>query len=234
VSRRHRTGRSAGTAPSLGPLRKHGVRALAVLTLAGGVAAGLRLDDDHEEQVAAANSQQLLQSDVAEIKILKADLADKARETAHQRQQQAEAQARADAEAKAAAERARAAEKEASRRSANRTTTTYGPIPSSCAQYSGNRAIGCAILLTSGFGLDQMPCLDKLWTKESGWNHKALNKSSGAYGIPQALPATKMASMGSDWRTNPITQIRWGLWYIGASYGDPCNALAHSNHYGYY
>jgi hypothetical protein len=96
------------------------------------------------------------------------------------------------------------------------------------------RTIAHALLLRRGWSETQWSCLDTLWTRESQWRVSASNYRSGAYGIPQALPATKMASMGSDWRTNPITQIRWGLWYIGASYGDPCNALAHSNHYGYY
>jgi hypothetical protein len=91
-----------------------------------------------------------------------------------------------------------------------------------------------ALLLNDGWSQQQWSCLDALWTRESGWNTYASNGSSGAYGIPQALPGWKMSSFGSDWRTNPYTQIRWGLWYIGASYGSPCNALAHSNSYGYY
>lgn len=74
----------------------------------------------------------------------------------------------------------------------------------------------------------QSTCLINLWQKESGWNVSALNRSSGAYGIPQALPAIKLASAGADWRTNPATQIRWGLDYIGQRYGGPCNAWRHS------
>lgn len=68
---------------------------------------------------------------------------------------------------------------------------------------------------------NQMAPLVKLWNGESGWNYKATNPSSGAYGIPQALPASKMASAGADWRTNPATQIRWGLNYISQRYGTP-------------
>lgn len=67
-------------------------------------------------------------------------------------------------------------------------------------------------------------CLDSLWIGESDWEHDATNSSSGAYGIPQSLPASKMASAGSDWKTNPITQIEWGLDYIKSSYGSPCEA----------
>lgn len=97
-------------------------------------------------------------------------------------------------------------------------------IPEDCEEYSGNRAIGCALLAEFGFGLDQMPALDALWNHESGWNHQAYNASSGAYGIPQALPGNKMATAGSDWETNPATQIRWGLGYIKNRYGSPQGA----------
>jgi hypothetical protein len=69
-------------------------------------------------------------------------------------------------------------------------------------------------------------CLDNLWSRESGWRWDAANPS-GAYGIPQALPGVKMAGAGSDWQTNPITQIRWGLGYIQGKYGDPCSAWAY-------
>jgi len=109
-----------------------------------------------------------------------------------------------------------------------------GPIPEDCNEYSGNRAAGCARLLEAGFGLDQMPCLDQLWAKESGWNERAANTSSGAYGIPQALPGSKMSSHGDDWETNPNTQIAWGLSYISGRYGTPCDAWAHSQSVGWY
>ncbi|WP_326745239.1 transglycosylase SLT domain-containing protein [Streptomyces sp. NBC_01760] len=70
----------------------------------------------------------------------------------------------------------------------------------------------------------QYQCLDNLIRRESGWNHRAANPSSGAYGLMQALPGSKMASAGSDWRTNPLTQIKWGLKYIKQRYGTPCGA----------
>ena len=79
-----------------------------------------------------------------------------------------------------------------------------------------------------GFSSDQFSCLDSLWTKESGWSTTADNPSSSAYGIPQALPGSKMSSAGSDWATNPVTQIRWGLGYIQDRYGSPCSAWGHS------
>ena len=70
----------------------------------------------------------------------------------------------------------------------------------------------------------QFTCLDQLWIKESHWNYKARNKVTGAHGIPQALPATKMEIIGTDWRTNPVTQITWGLKYIEERYETPCKA----------
>jgi hypothetical protein len=89
------------------------------------------------------------------------------------------------------------------------------------------------LLARRGWGAAEWSCLDALWTRESGWETQAQN-ASGAYGIPQALPAGKMAAAGADWRTNPRTQIRWGLSYIAAAYGDPCTAWQHSQSYGYY
>jgi hypothetical protein len=91
-----------------------------------------------------------------------------------------------------------------------------------------------AMVLRQGWSESQWGCLNSLWTRESNWNTYATNSSSGAYGIPQALPGYKMASAGSDWRSNPITQIRWGIGYIASKYGSPCTALSHSNAYGYY
>jgi len=73
-----------------------------------------------------------------------------------------------------------------------------------------------------------------LWNKESGWNYQAQNRSSGAYGIPQALPGSKMSSAGGDWQTNAATQVRWGLGYILGRYGSPCGAWDHSQSVGWY
>ena len=80
----------------------------------------------------------------------------------------------------------------------------------------------------------QYTCLVNLWNRESSWNHKAHNRSSGAYGIPQALPGSKMSSAGSDWQTNPATQIAWGLGHIDGRYGTPCGAWGHSQSVGWY
>ena len=78
-----------------------------------------------------------------------------------------------------------------------------------------------------GWGSDQFSCLVSLWTKESGWNYQAYNPS-GATGIPQSLPGSKMATFGDDWQTNAATQIKWGLDYISRGYGTPCSAWGHS------
>lgn len=97
-----------------------------------------------------------------------------------------------------------------------------------------NRALGFELLVEFGFPAEQWKYLDALWTRESGWNQLADNPHSSAYGIPQSLPGSKMAVVGRDWRTNPDTQIRWGLAYISARYGSPQGAWAHSQRFGWY
>jgi len=87
---------------------------------------------------------------------------------------------------------------------------------------------------TYGWGDDQFACLDSLWTKESGWNYQASNPSSGAYGIPQSLPGSKMSTVADDWETNATTQITWGLDYISRAYGVPCSAWGHSQAMNWY
>lgn len=86
------------------------------------------------------------------------------------------------------------------------------------------QAIAYEMLQARGWGDDQFSCLVSLWNRESNWNVYAHNASSGAHGIPQALPGEKMASVGADWETNPVTQITWGLSYITGRYGTPCGA----------
>jgi uncharacterized protein YabE (DUF348 family) len=99
---------------------------------------------------------------------------------------------------------------------------------------AGAQAIAQQMALSQySWGSDQFSCLVSLWSKESGWRVAAANPS-GAYGIPQALPGSKMASFGSDWQTNPATQIAWGLSYIKGIYGTPCGAWSHSQSYNWY
>ena len=95
------------------------------------------------------------------------------------------------------------------------------------------QSIAFGLLSSYGFASSQWGCLDDLWERESGWVYNAEN-ASGAYGIPQALPGSKMASAGPDWQTDPTTQIKWGLGYIQSVYGDPCAAWSHEEADGWY
>ncbi|NUP77683.1 MAG: transglycosylase SLT domain-containing protein [Nonomuraea sp.] len=102
------------------------------------------------------------------------------------------------------------------------------------SQSSGrNKALARPMAAQRGWSHLQFRCLERLWARESGWNHRAGNRS-GAYGIPQALPGHKMATSGADWRTNPRTQIRWGLGYIKQRYGSPCRAWGHFQSHHWY
>ena len=96
------------------------------------------------------------------------------------------------------------------------------------------QAIAYEMVLARGWDETEFNCLVALWNRESHWNVYAQNKSSGAYGIPQALPGEKMATAGADWATNPATQITWGLGYITGRYATPCGAWAHSQSKGWY
>ena len=99
----------------------------------------------------------------------------------------------------------------------------------------GARKVAQAILSEEyGFGQSQYSCLNSLWTKESHWNYKAHNYRSGAHGIAQALPADKMNVVATDWRTNPVTQIRWGIRYITMRYDTPCKAWSKFKRSHYY
>jgi hypothetical protein len=96
------------------------------------------------------------------------------------------------------------------------------------------QAIADALLPSYGWSSSEMSCLVPLWMGESGWRVSAENSSSGAYGIPQALPGSKMAAAGADWRTSAETQIKWGLGYIQERYGSPCGAWGFKQGHGWY
>ena len=99
----------------------------------------------------------------------------------------------------------------------------------------GAKKVAKAIMSSEfSWGDDQYSCLNKLWSKESHWNYKAHNYNSGAHGIAQALPAVKMEVISDDWRTNPVTQIQWGLRYISIRYDSPCAAWAKWQSHRYY
>lgn len=167
-----------------------------------------------------------------------------AEEAAEKARKEAEAAA-----AQAAAEKA-AAEKAASTRSTTSTSSgssssssgssnSSAPVASSGGGSGDNSPAGAkatarGMLAGYGWSDDQYSCLVSLWNKESGWNYRASNSSSGAYGIPQALPGSKMSSAGSDWQTNAATQIAWGFGYISGRYGSPCSAWSHSQSVGWY
>jgi len=113
-------------------------------------------------------------------------------------------------------------------------TATAPSVPTT-TNTGSTRAIGKALAEDIyGWSGEQWDCLNALWTRESGWRTSAHNSSSGAHGIPQALPGSKMASYGSDWATNPSTQIKWGLAYVKSRYGTPCGGWSAFQSKGWY
>lgn len=231
--------------------KKHtGLRMAAVSVLVVGSAVGIAVGVLHDTNSDTVKVTEDIQADAANPAVPTPDSNPSQTQAApvgaelmvKQRQQAALDAAKKLAISKAAAAKAAAAEKakraesaRASRSSTSRGTTgdTVPSAPVDCDTYSGNRATGCALLQEFGFETTQMDCLDKLWTRESQWTTSAENPS-GAYGIPQALPGSKMASVADDWQTNPATQIRWGLGYIKGRYASPCAAWAHSEANNWY
>jgi hypothetical protein len=134
---------------------------------------------------------------------------------------------RAAAERAAQAAAARAAQVRAAEERASRSRRL------AAAPTGTPRGLALAMMADWGWG-NEFDCLNSLWERESGWSVSSTNATSGAYGIPQALPAGKMASAGADWQTNPATQIRWGLGYIADRYGSPCSAWSHSQSFNWY
>jgi hypothetical protein len=138
------------------------------------------------------------------------------------------------AAAKAAAQQAaqeQAAQQQATQQQAAQQTTAQ---PATSAPSGSPQQIAEQMLSQFGWSSSQFSCLQPLWALESGWNIYASNPSSGAYGIPQALPGSKMASAGPDWQGDAATQIRWGLSYIQGTYGSPCAAWSHEEADGWY
>ena len=143
-----------------------------------------------------------------------------------------QARLRAEAEAK---ERARKAAEEKAKREKEQSTTTAQSSSSGSYSLSDYQAYAKDLVInTYGWSEYDFECLVKLWNRESGWNPNSHNSSSGAHGIPQSLPASKMASEGTDYYTNGYTQIRWGLKYIKGRYGSPSAAWANSQSKGWY
>lgn len=152
------------------------------------------------------------QADVQAAAHRKAQAEQAAQRQAVAAKRKAQAQAAAEAAAKKQVSPPQRAEHTS--RSASRKA-----LPAQTATVSGAKSLARTRLSTT-----QYNCLDNLIRRESGWNHRASNPSSGAYGLMQALPGSKMASAGADWRTNPLTQLKWGLSYIKGRYGTPCGA----------
>ena len=155
--------------------------------------------------------------------------------TARKAAEEAAAQAQREAEAAAAAAAAQAASvSTASSSSPSYSSSGTSPVYAAGGTSAADaQAIAHSMIGGYGWGDDQFSCLVSLWNRESGWNVFAGN-ASGAYGIPQALPGSKMASAGADWESNPATQISWGLGYISGRYGAPCGAWDHSESTGWY
>jgi hypothetical protein len=131
-----------------------------------------------------------------------------------------------------AASKTAAAARSAAARAAAQPSQAAGPaVP---AASGSPRQIAEAMLDSFGWPSSQFSCLDPLWAHESAWSVSAYNAGSGAFGIPQALPGSKMASAGPDWQTNAATQIKWGLEYIKDTYGSPCAAWSHAQATGWY
>jgi hypothetical protein len=121
--------------------------------------------------------------------------------------------------------------------SGNSSTSSGGTTTVSAPPPDPGTAQSIAYKMLPSFGFSQSSqwgCLLNIWNRESGWNYQAENPYSGAYGIPQALPGSKMATAGADWQTNPATQIKWGLGYIQSIYGTPCGAWNFELANGYY
>ncbi|GAA2050239.1 lytic transglycosylase domain-containing protein [Streptomyces carpaticus] len=157
------------------------------------------------------------QADVADVQTRKAAeeaARVQAASDAQERRERAEQEAREQAEREAEEQRQREAS-EAASRAAQRASA---PVQSSYTK-AEIQAIARDIVAA-----DQFQCFSTIVERESGWNHTATNPSSGAYGLMQALPGSKMASAGADWQTNPATQIRWGVNYMNERYGSPCGA----------
>lgn len=161
------------------------------------------------------------------MKILETSKAEKKAEEERIAKEKAEAEEKAKQEAIKLAQAKTQVTSRGGTTSRSSSTVTY-----SLNEYQSYARDLC--LNTYGWTENDFQCLIKLWNRESGWNPNAHNKSSGAHGIPQSLPASKMASEGADYYTNGKTQIRWGLKYIKGRYGSPSNAWAHSQQKGWY
>lgn len=160
--------------------------------------------------------QQVQQASLTQQVQAQTDAADatarKAAEESARKQAAKDAAARKDAEKKAEEQRKQEAASRAAERAALVVKASYSTAE---VQAMAQGIIGDS---------SQFQCFSNIVTRESGWNYTATNSSSGAYGLVQALPGSKMVTAGADWQTNPGTQIKWGLNYMNSRYGSPCGA----------
>jgi hypothetical protein len=195
--------------------------------------------DQHQVAARAAHGATMSETMSEEQRMI---LTTRARYVRAERQREYQAAlARAAAARKAAAAKAAAAARAAAQAAAARQAAAKAAAKQQAARQqaastpSGSpQQIAEQMLSQFGWSSGQFSCLQPLWAHESGWNPYAQNPSSGAYGIPQALPGSKMGSVRGDWQSNPATQIRWGLSYIQGNYGSPCGAWAHEQADGWY
>jgi hypothetical protein len=110
---------------------------------------------------------------------------------------------------------------------------TRKPTPKPKPKPLPDTVAGARQYVRNAIGLTQYNCVDYIWTRESKWNPRA-GKPAGAYGIPQAFPGSKMSKFGSNWLTSPITQVKWGIWYVNSRYGSACDAYAFWKANGWY
>ncbi|PRY58156.1 hypothetical protein BCF74_11380 [Knoellia remsis] len=240
---RHARPAEAPLAQAVGVARRPAVTAGMALTLVATGAVGVNATDavaeseplslsraallqasDSAEQSAADSAR--ISNDRSGANAQRAVLDAKAQAAAKAKAEAEAAAAKAKAEAEAAAAKAKAEAIAKARKAAAEKVARDKARESAINNAKEDpRSAARAMLSDYGWGDGQWSCLSQLWEGESAWRYTAENPSSGAYGIPQSLPASKMAKFGDDYRTNPITQIKWGLWYIDKSYGSPCNAL---------
>ncbi|GAB2589728.1 transglycosylase SLT domain-containing protein [Streptomyces capparidis] len=180
---------------------------------------------EQAQQAVSANfgQQALAQADAADTEARKA-----AEEAARKEAAQQAADRKAAAEEAARKKAEERKQREEAAKAASRSESRVALTPQSSYTVAQVQAIAQQIV-----GGDQYQCFSNIVTRESGWNYKAVNPSSGAYGLVQALPGHKMASAGADWQTNPATQIKWGLNYMNERYGSPCGAWSfwQTNHW---
>jgi hypothetical protein len=190
----------------------------------GGVSVQQAIMFEHMRSIQDAEQQRLAAAKASAAKAAAAKTA--AAKTAAAKTAAAKTAAAKAAEQAAAAHATRAAQPSSQAQPAQQAAVT---TPSGSPEQVAEQMLG-----QFGWSSSQFSCLQPLWERESGWSVTAENPSSGAYGIPQALPAAQMASAGADWQTNAATQIRWGLTYIQGRYGSPCGAWAHEESDGWY